>query len=227
MSLSPFSNLNRVLDRRTFVVAAGVACIGLMAKLSSTRAATPTWGTALTKTVSGVTYTYKSGYSMGTTPCAYARITSSKTVAAATMQAQAVVIKETNMNIAAASGWIKCARGTAVQASTKAVALKLGCRSRGRVKIKGVPGMLSCNPIRPRTLSLTPDLPVNENGQTLGTYEDVERGAVPDLIGIVADSGVDGYAYWEQFDAEDAPNVIPVYAEDGATQIGVFSFGDK
>ena len=72
-----------------------------------------------------------------------------------------------------------------------------------------------------------PDLPVNENGQTLGTYEDVERGAVPDLIGIVADSGVDGYAYWEQFDAEDASDVIPVYAEDGATQIGVVSFGDK
>lgn len=43
----------------------------------------------------------------------------------------------------------------------------------------------------------------------------------------MADSGVDGYAYWEQFDAEDASDVIPVYAEDGATQIGVFSFGDK
>ena len=46
----------------------------------------------------------------------------------------------------------------------------------------------------------------------------VERGAVPDLVGIVADSGIDGYAYWEQFDAEDASDAIPVYAEDGTTQ---------
>lgn len=46
-------------------------------------------------------------------------------------------------------------------------------------------------------------------------------------MGIVADSGLDGYAYWDQFDAEDCPESIPVYAEDGTTQIGVFTFGDK
>ena len=56
----------------------------------------------------------------------------------------------------------------------------------------------------------------NESGQTLGTYLDAEQGSAPDLVGIVADSGLDGYAYWEQFDAED-----------GTTQIGVFTFGDK
>lgn len=68
---------------------------------------------------------------------------------------------------------------------------------------------------------------MNENGQTLGTYDDAELGAVPDLVGIVADSGLHGYAYWEQFNTEDCPEVIPVYAKDGATQIGVFTFGDK
>lgn len=91
--------------------------------------------------------------------------------------------------------------------------------------IAGVSEQLWCNPIKPR--SLPPELAVNENGQTLGTYLDAERGSVPDLVGIVADSGLDGYAYWDQFDAEDCPEVIPVYAEDGTTQIGIFTFGDK
>lgn len=46
-------------------------------------------------------------------------------------------------------------------------------------------------------------------------------------MGIEADSGLDGYAYWEQFNAEDCPEAIPVYAADGITQIGIFTFGDK
>lgn len=75
--------------------------------------------------------------------------------------------------------------------------------------------------------SLPPELPTNENGQTLDTYDDTERGSAPDLVGIVADSGLNGYAYWDQFDAEDCPESIPVYAEDGTAQIGVFTFGDK
>lgn len=141
------------------------------------------------------------------------------------MQARAIAVKETNLAIAAASNWMGNSKGTSLTVKKQTPAVTLGCTSRGRVQIKNVRGQLSCNPIRTR--SLAPELPVNEHGQTLGTYEDVERGVVPDLVGIVADSGIDGYAYWEQFDAEDAPDAIPVYAEDGTTQIGIFTFGDK
>lgn len=75
--------------------------------------------------------------------------------------------------------------------------------------------------------SLPPELPTNENGQTLGTYDDTERGSAPDLVGIVADSGLDGYAYWDQFDAEDCPESIPVYAEEIKRRFTISTFDDK
>lgn len=213
------------IDRRSFLIAAGITCLSIFARPASAFAAIIKWGTPLKKTVGGVTYTYKSGFSAGSDPCVYTQITASKTVSAGTMQARAIAIKETNLAIAAASSWVPNSKGTSLTVKKKTPAVTLGCSSRGRVKIANVQGQLSCNPIRTR--SAAPELPANESGQTLGTYDDAELGAVPDLVGIVADSGLDGYAYWEQFNAEDCPEVIPVYAEDGATQIGVFTFGDK
>ncbi|WP_288072741.1 hypothetical protein [Adlercreutzia caecimuris] len=213
------------IDRRSFLIAAGITCLGIFAHPASAFAAIIKWGTPLKKTVDGVTYTYKSGFSAGSDPCVYTQITASKTVSAGTMQARAIAVKETNLAIAAASNWMRNSKGTSLTVKKQTPAVTLGCTSRGRVQIKNVQGQLSCNPIRTR--SLAPELSVNEHGQTLGTYEDVERGAVPDLVGIVADSGIDGYAYWEQFDAEDASDAIPVYAEDGTTQVGIFTFGDK
>lgn len=144
---------------------------------------------------------------------------------AGTMKAQAVIVKSLNNNIVKSSGVKTNVRGTSLIATVTLNSLAAGYRSKGKVWYDGS-GWKNCN-IAAMPRSLPPELPVNENGQTLGTYDDAELGAVPDLVGIVADSGLDGYAYWEQFDAEDCPEVIPVYAEDGATQIGVFTFGDK
>ena len=225
MNLSAISQSAPTITRRSFI---GIACIaGISLAFDSISAyAAPTWGTSLKKTVGGITYTYASGYELGANPQAYVRINASKSVAAKTMQACAYVIKESNLNIVASSGWAKNAGGTSsLQTRVASSSLKLGLRSCGKVIIAGASGQLWCNPIKPR--SLPPELAVNENGQTLGTYLDAERGSVPDLVGIVADSGLDGYAYWEQFDAEDCPEVIPVYTEDGTTQIGIFTFGDK
>ncbi|MEY8460188.1 hypothetical protein AALA69_03555 [Eggerthellaceae bacterium 24-137] len=146
-------------------------------------------------------------------------------MAANTMKAQAVIVKSLNNNIVKSSGVKTNVRGTSLVVTVTLSSLAAGYRSKGKVWYDGS-GWKSCN-IAAMPRSLPPELPVNENGQTLGTYDDAELGAVPDLVGIVADSGLDGYAYWEQFNAEDCPEVIPVYAEDGATQIGVFTFGDK
>lgn len=213
------------IDRRGFLAAAGIATLAIFMRPTSAFATIIKWGTALKKTVGGITYTYKSGCSEGSDPCVYTQITASKTVSAGTMQARAIAIRETGLAIAAASTWMSNSKGTSLTAKKKTPAVTLGCSSRGQVKIKGVQGHLTCNPVRAR--SAAPELPTNENGQTLGTYDDTERGSAPDLVGIVADSGLDGYVYWDQFDAEDCPESIPVYAEDGTTQIGVFTFGDK
>lgn len=213
------------INRRSFLIAAGITCLSIFARPASAFAAIIKWGTSLKKTVGGVTYTYKSGCSGGSDPCVYTQITASKTVSAGTMQARAIAIRETSLAIAAASNWISNSKGTSLTAKKKTSAVTLGCSSRGRVKIKGVQEQLSCNPVKTR--GAAPELPVNENGQTLGTYDDAEQGAVPDLVGIEADSRLDGYAYWEQFNAEDCPEAIPVYAADGITQIGIFTFGDE
>lgn len=106
MNLSAISQSAPTITRRSFI---GIACIaGISLAFDSISAyAAPTWGTSLKKTVGGITYTYASGYELGATPQAYVRINASKSVAAKTMQACAYVIKESNLNIVASSGWAK------------------------------------------------------------------------------------------------------------------------
>ncbi|MEE0706415.1 MAG: hypothetical protein UCH28_08555 [Adlercreutzia sp.] len=216
--------LSPVCSRRSFLLATGLAASGLIAFPSTALAIT--WSAAKKKTVGGITYTYRSGAELGSNPCAYTKINASKTVPAHTIWANAIVIRENGLQIVTSSG-MKPNRSstTSLTVQINSSALKLGCRSRGMVKIKGVNGTLSCEPIRARTMAES--LQRNARGQTLGTYDDAAYGNVPDLVAIIADSGVEGYVYFEHFVNENAPDVIPVYETDGATEIGVFTFGDK
>ena len=75
--------------------------------------------------------------------------------------------------------------------------------------------------------SLANELPINANGQTYGSAFDDEQGLTPDLLAVVADSGLEGYVLYEQFVDENAPDQIPVYDVEGETVIGTFTFGDK
>lgn len=220
------SRLNPIPTRRDFLVAVGATGAALfLGTLSPAEAFATTWSSAISKSKNGVTFTYQSGIDTLGKVTATTKITASKTVAAETMKAQAVIVKSLNNNIVKSSEVKPNKRGASLIVTVTLNSLAAGYRSKGRVWYSGS-GWKTCN-IAAMPRSLAPELPVNEHGQTLGTYEDVERGAIPDLVGIVADSGIDGYAYWEQFDAEDAPDAIPVYAEDGTTQIGIFTFGDK
>ena len=213
-----------LVSRRSFFIVAAAALTVASMPMKAFAAST-IWSTVKRTTVRGTTFSFLSGINVDKRVMAYTKVNANKTVAAGTMKARAVIVKDLKKNVLAAGKATSNVKGITHMASVELKNPVVGIQSRGQVNVYNT-GWVSCNStIAP--YSLAPDLPVNENGQTLGTYEDVERGAVPDLIGIVADSGVDGYAYWEQFDAEDASDVIPVYAEDGATQIGVFSFGDK
>lgn len=217
---------NAPITRRSFIAVASIVGIStLFGSLSPTEAFATTWSAATKATLNGVTFTYQSGIDALGKVTATTKITASKTVAAGTMKAQAVIVKSLNNNIVKSSEVKSNKRGTSLIVTVTLNSLAAGYRSKGRVWYSGS-GWKTCN-VAAMPRSLAPELSVNEHGQTLGTYEDVERGAVPDLVGIVADSGIDGYAYWEQFDAEDASDAIPVYAEDGTTQIGIFTFGDK
>lgn len=216
--------LEPTLSRRSFLLAAGLVASSLIAFPSTAFAIT--WGTAKKKTVGGVTYTYRSGAELGSNPRAYTKITASKTVPAGEMSANAIVIRESGLQIVASSGMRPNRSSTAsLTVSISSSALKLGCRSRGMVKIKGVSNTLSCEPVKARTM--VQPLQRNESGQTLGTYDDAVCGNIPDLVAIIADSGVEGYAYYDQFMGEDAPDAIPVYDADGVTELGLFTFGDK
>lgn len=215
------------LTRRNFLAAAfiGTATLFLSATPIEAFAATK-WSASRSVTRNGATFTYLSGLDATKTPTAYTKITASKSVPAGAMKAKALIVQGLNGNVLVASAPLpNKSAGKSLTASVTLSKPVLGHRSRGKVSIYNSQ-WLPCESTA-IGYSLAPELPVNEHGQTLGTYEDVERGAVPDLVGIVADSGIDGYAYWEQFDAEDAPDAIPVYAEDGTTQIGIFTFGDK
>lgn len=104
------------INRRSFLIAAGITCLSIFTRPASAFAAIIKWGTPLKKTVGGVTYTYKSGCSGGSDPCVYTQITASKTVSAGTMQARAIAIRETSLAIAAASNWISNSKGTSLTA---------------------------------------------------------------------------------------------------------------
>ena len=221
---SPLNHVNQsLLTRRSFIAAGCTAAVAIA--LRPSQAFAVDWSTPVKKTINGVTYSYQSGVVLGANPTAYTRITASKTVAKGVMGARAVIIRENGVQIVASSIWKKNEKGTSVTQSYSSSTLKLGFQSRGRVTIQGVDGQLTCNPIKGR--ASRPPLPRNGNGQTLGTYEDTEYGYEPDLLAIVADSGAEGYALYEQFMAEELPGSIPVYAEDGCTEIGTFTFGNR
>lgn len=211
-----------LISRRSFVGLGIIACGSVLFQPKLAHGIT--WGGSKKTTVGSVTYTYSSGLDSGLKPTAYTKITASNSVSAGTMQAQAVM---TNLfgSVIASSQWVS----NRAQASSLTAQLTIsrptaGYRSRGNVNCGGRKDFCDQSPAG---YSLSPGLPVNNSGQTYGTYGDVEAGAIPDLIAIVADSGLEGYALYEQFSAVDAPDSIPVYDVDGATQIGIFTFGDK
>lgn len=93
--------------------------------------------------------------------------------------------------------------------------------------------------------SLKPDYPTNKNGQTYGEVPDVMPEDYPDLVGVVATNGKEGYVYKEDFldeyipqspeDAVEYMNVLKelndqgiyfkvstVYEYDGETVVGEF-----
>lgn len=84
----------------------------------------------------------------------------------------------------------------------------------------------------------------NAHGQTYGSALDAKSPSdLPDLVSVVADNGIQGYIKSSDFEgpsltrdqvlslARDAngnftepPRTVPVYAQDGTTQVGVFTF---
>ena len=90
-----------------------------------------------------------------------------------------------------------------------------------------------------------PNYPTNKNGQTYGSTGNVMVEDYPDLVGVIATNGKEGYVYKEDFVDEYIPQspeeaveymevlkklndqgiyfqVVPVYNSDGETLIGEF-----
>ena len=211
-----------IIDRRSFCVVMAAACAAIM--LDPMVAHGTDWGRSLTYKTQGVTFTFRSGLEGGATKKAITSIVASKSVPAGTMKAQALLVGRLDAAVIASSGWKSNAKGASLSVSVTSKTLQSGYRSKGKVRCYGVGRSCAASPTG---YSVPSPLPKNESGQTYGAFDDVESGQIPVLIAVIADSGLAGYAYWDQFDAEDAPEAIPVYAVDGKTQVGVFTFGDK
>lgn len=71
---------------------------------------------------------------------------------------------------------------------------------------------------------------VNSSNQTYGSMVSANSvGYEPDLVSAVAANGKSGYVVngqWADTSFSEEITSIPVYAEDGETQIGVFEFSD-
>lgn len=219
------SILDRSATRRSFSVLAATAIFTMAFSPSQALAAT-LWSTSSSHSDQGVRFTYQSGLDTGSPVKAHTTIRASQSVPAGTMYAQACIVKGLDLAIIASSAATSNKTKTASLTATVSLnRLAAGYRSKGKVKTYSS-GWRSCTSTAVG-YSLSSDLPMNGSGQTYGTYGDVEAGAIPDLIAIVADSGLEGYALYEQFSAVDAPDAIPVYDVEGTTLIGMFTFGDK
>lgn len=219
------SLLNRPTTRRSFSILAATAIFAMITSPSKALAAT-LWSTSSSHSDQGVKFTYQSGLDTGSPVKARTTIRASQSVPAGAMYAQACIVKGLDLAIIASSAATSNkTKTTSLTATVSLNRLAAGYRSKGKVKTYSS-GWKPCTSTAVG-YSLSPELPTNASGQTYGTYGDVEAGAIPDLIAIVADNGLEGYALYEQFSAVDAPDSIPVYDVDGATQIGIFTFGDK
>ena len=211
------------LSRRSFLAICGLSAATIAAFPS--HAFATAWSSSKTRQQNGVSYTYRSGLDAGLKPKAYAQITASRAVSAGKMRARALIINSLGNQIMATGSWASNSGSATSLTATVTMSYKgPGYKGRGEVKIDGY--FDNCNPTA-AAQSAPPSLPVNATGQTYGTYFDVEQGRIPDLIAIVADNGAEGYVRYEQFASENASESIPVYDVEGATIVGMFTFGDK
>lgn len=71
-------------------------------------------------------------------------------------------------------------------------------------------------------------LETNREGQTYGSLMNARTDQYPDLVAVLDDEGIQGYIYFEDvFCTPQTPISTKVYAEDGYTQTGIFTFGNK
>lgn len=105
------------------------------------------------------------------------------------------------------------------------------------------PAGVSADPAGPVALRVAPDYPRNASGLTYGSVESANSPQdEPDLILVETQTGITGYVYKRELDQatgatvsspEEAiawqaradiglPTIIPVYAQNGITVVGVF-----
>ena len=210
-----------VVSRRGFCLL-GAAALTLFAKPLKAFAAI--WDPVKTYTKNGVVFTYKSGLDTSPTKKATTTVVASKTVSAGTMRAKAILVGRLDKQVLASSGWASNAKGATLTATVTSKTLASGYRSKGKVECYGK--VLDCS-ASPAGYALDLEPSANGQGQAYGTYEDIEAGYALDLVSVLTDSGIAGYAYWDQFDSAGEGECIPVYAVDGETRIGTFTFGDR
>lgn len=210
------------ITRRTFLAGALVGGASIM--LAPAQALATEWTSLKSVTAGGVTYSFQSGLDASSKPSAYTKLFASKSMAANTMKAQACMVRYLDNAIIASSAWKGNAQGSSVSASVTISYPGAGYRYMGSVQCAGT--TYRC-PSTSSGYSLVSEPFQNDQGQSLGTYGDIDRDVAPELILVMADNGATGYVYWDQFSAPDASSSLPVYAVDGITPVGVFTFGDK
>lgn len=210
------------ISRRFFLT--GILIGGASIMLAPAQALATEWTSLKSVTSGGVTYSFQSGLDTGSKPSAYTKLFASKSMTANAMKAQACMVRYLDNAIIASSAWKGNAQGSSVSASVTISYPGVGYRSMGKVQCAGVTYRCSSTSTG---YSLGSSVSQNDSGQTLGTYDDVEKEVTPELILVIADNGATGYVYWDQFSSPGASSSLTVYAADGITPIGVFTFGDK
>lgn len=213
----------KTVSRRSFLCLAG--SLAMCAALPKSAFAT-TWGQTQFRTEGGISYAFYAGIDGGLSPVAYSHVSANPGIGAGELAASAQLFNGLGW-LVASSGYVY-GNGSSADARVGASQSPAGSQARGLAVSWHGGSYYFYNSYTPVTYGMRPDYCMNDYGQTFGSLMSASIESPPDLVEVVSDEGIFGYVSFAQiFGVAVTPSEVPVYAEDGQTMVGVFTFGDK
>lgn len=172
---------SRGITRRAFVALGTAAAASLVLGRETAFAAT-SWGKTGTKTLSGITYTYRAGIDPGPAHKAHAYVSAKPKVGASQLAAKALIYDASGM-LLASGGW-KYGDGSSAYATISKTFL--GGAQGGGLFLKKAGGSNSYTMSRAKTSRSGERFRVGESGATFGSLADATDEMFPDYSSVLA-----------------------------------------
>lgn len=204
-----------LVTRRRFVAIAGAAAAASFLGRGEAAYAT-TWTGFRTKTISGVTYTYRAGVDPGPGHKAHASVLAKPAVGSSQLGVKAMLYNAAGL-LVASSGW-RYGNGSSVSAAASKSFLG-GARGSGAFITKKGSSQVVTIPAA-KTSRSGGGFRVSESGETFGSLADAA--IPPDFVSALTMDGKEGFVRSETLLEADSGEEIDVFDATGTVRIGFF-----